>query len=135
MKSEREFQLALDYRPDDHNVRVNLSHLLKSKHDDRAEGYNTLGLLGINPDEDMTCDDPIFFYHSTPDLEWYAAARDNKLEVNTLPYSWYNLLPQVTFDSRQEAEDAAAITMRQLDPQLKLCLRVLTNLSSSAKTH
>ena len=105
MTTEEDFHAALDANPDDWQTRLVFADWLDERGDPRGEGYRALGVLQLRPASAAYC---------------WANARNRDSSphhgFNLLPQDWYTLTtPNLEtagvycfFDSRHEAEDAAA---------------------------
>lgn len=121
MNEEAGFHAALDANPEDHGVRLVLADWLQDRDDARAEGYRALVAIGFRPVE-------------VSGISWLGTMRIESLFRNREPFDTYTyrpcLLPDdwfeavagekttsgywMEFDTRREAEDAAAIGFAKL---------------------
>ena len=114
MTTEDDFQAALDANPYDWQTRLVFADWLEERGDPRAEGYRALGVLQLRPYSAAYC---------------WANARNRESTAhagfNLLPQDWYAFTtPNLEtagiycfFESRREAEDAAALAFARLPPE------------------
>ena len=115
MDEEAGFNLALDAHPEDMITRAVYADWLEERDDPRAPGYRELILLRKFPRPyTAQVDDPRFMY---PIVWYWGHGLGNN--PGLLPRGWFDLLPALrigsldlwrVFESRREAEDAAAST-------------------------
>lgn len=128
MTTEDDFHKLLDQNPHDHHTRLVFADWLQDRGDPRAAGYRALGKLGVTPFKDA--------HRKT--MAWTHA--DNRHPANGVTGSvvneeypvgsrhgiatdWFRKMtggpnPRWRdFDSRKEAEDAAALAFGKLSPE------------------
>lgn len=109
MTTEDDFQAALDACPDDWQTRIVLADWLEDRSDPRAEGFRALGMLRkvplIGRDRRAT-----WLREMGADIGFVGPSY--------LPLDWHELGGAwIWYDSRREAEDAAARTFVCLPPE------------------
>jgi uncharacterized protein (TIGR02996 family) len=113
MTTEDDFQAALDADPDDWQTRLVLADWLEERGDERGAGYRALGLHRHRP--------PRGDGHV-----WFNAARYGRVTSENLPADWFGELCEETdgesdwfrtWNTRREAEDAAARAFGRLQPE------------------
>lgn len=116
MTTEEDFQRQLDANPDDHHTRMVFADWLQEHNDPRAEGYRALGIRNLYPGESFTNYD--HWHWGRDDSE---SVRNGNIQ-RFLPSDWHELingnksssLNWKLHNTRQEAEDAAALAFAQL---------------------
>lgn len=114
MTTEDDFQRHLDADPDDFHTRLVFADFLQERDDPRAEGYRALGVLGRVPYAVISS------WWQAEHLPVFTEAPQCALEAD-----WHELVrltwkPQrrtedgLPFDTRREAEDAAALAFAKL---------------------
>lgn len=113
MTTESDFQQLLDADPTDWQTRLIFADWLQERNDIRAAGYRALGRLRLYPR--VVVVDCACWLNDMP--------ANNKRHV--IPHAWASRLTVffMYWDSRQDAEDAAAKAFALLDPteQAALC--------------
>jgi uncharacterized protein (TIGR02996 family) len=127
--SEDDFQAVLDADPDDWHTRLVFADWLQERGDGRAEGYRALGRWRVKPiriqmskEEGQTEGEWQFIYGTDENRSDQARLRWGKC---MLPAPWFKKLKQRNrhngmpwwhyYDTRREAEDAAAEAFARLD--------------------
>jgi uncharacterized protein (TIGR02996 family) len=113
MTTEDDFQRALDANSADHQTRLVFADWLQDRDDPRAEGYRALGL---NQFHTYNVTDP-----ASGLCTWFTEKISVSDGLRELPDDWFHLLADglratswVDYDSRREADDAAALAFAKL---------------------
>lgn len=116
MSEEDGFQAALDADPNDHNTRVIFADWLGDRDDPRAAGYRALGMLERVPR--IVSKQCLFWNTKEHDVSGFSKS----LIVAVLPEKWFLAIEGIphergmSWKSRREAEDAAALGFAALTP-------------------
>ncbi len=110
--TEDDFHATLDARPDDWLTRLVLADFLQERDDPRVEGYRVPAVLRLRPHAATS-----HWWSNEADKDWSAHNG-----FNLLPADWFALTTPCTeskachcdFDTRREAEDAAAFAFAEL---------------------
>lgn len=117
MTTEDALQALLDANPDDHTTRLVLADWLQDYGDPRADGYRALGALRMQPED---------FGGKCPWTWWLVSSfPETRNPIGMLARCWFDAIPKVhpagdssrDYDTRREAEDAAAIAFSKLPPE------------------
>lgn len=118
--TEADWQAYLDLHPDHHDMRVRFADWLEERGDERAEGYRALAANGLNPCSRYQGN------HLAPKEGahwWRADGKLHDLMDTEMPADWYDATVQgrketgwrwTGWDTRREAEDAAALAFAKL---------------------
>ena len=122
MTTEDDFQAALDADTSDWQTRLVFADWLEEQGDPRAEGYRALGTRRRAP---------VPTYRA-PQVRWWDEASENGPKgPDDIPRDWLDLIASskrgfygdyVLFDSRREAEDAAALAFAKLPARRRATL-------------
>jgi uncharacterized protein (TIGR02996 family) len=112
---ERDFHAALDATPDDWQTRLVFADWLDEQGDPRAAGYRALATLRARPQSTGS-----HWWSNRADADWSSHAG-----FNLLPEDWFELTTpsmesqscHCDFDTRRDAEDAAARAFARLSAQ------------------
>lgn len=114
MTTEDDFQRQLDAHPDDWQARLVYADWLEERGDPRAEGYRALGVLRRVPDYTRAPFCP-WCWRNTPIFKKPGRGSLAGLGAKWHTYTCEQIGQSCTvFDSRREAEDAAALAFAKL---------------------
>jgi uncharacterized protein (TIGR02996 family) len=110
--TEDDFQKALDRRPTDWQTRLVFADWLQERDDPRADGYRALAAQRLRPQRQSR-----YWWSNEAEKDWSAHGG-----YNLLPKDWFTrTTPSMDeegvhcgFDTRREAEDAAALAFQKL---------------------
>ncbi len=97
MTTEDDFQAALDANPNDYQTRLVFSDWLQERDDPRWEGYKAMGLWRLRPE----------WWHYAKHWYWFCHYAGTPYSGH-ISWWWHNRLVNHKYETRREAEDAAA---------------------------